>query len=120
MSETGPTLHRDAAMVDGATRWQTFLRVILPLSGGILVFIFLNQFIGTYAEYILSSILLTGVDKWTVGLMLISFTSDRSVSWGIFAAAATLGALPIVLLFYSFQRFFVGGAVAGVAAAVIG
>lgn len=111
--ESLPISLEEAALVDGATRWQTFLRVILPLSGGILVFIFLNQFIGTYAEYILSSILLTGVDKWTVGLMLISFTSDRSVSWGIFAAAATLGALPIVLLFYSFQRFFVGGAVSG-------
>ncbi|MFD2608768.1 sugar ABC transporter permease [Deinococcus taklimakanensis] len=111
--ESLPLSLEEAALVDGATRWQTFLRVILPLSGGILVFIFLNQFIGTYAEYILSSILLTGVDRWTVGLMLISFTSDRSVSWGIFAAAATLGALPIVALFYAFQRYFVGGAVAG-------
>lgn len=112
--ESLPESLEEAAMVDGATRWQTFLRVVLPLSGGILVFIFLNQFIGTYAEYILSSILLTGVDKWTVGIMLQSFTSGQfSTKWGIFAAAATLGALPIIALFYSFQQFFVGGAVAG-------
>lgn len=112
--ESLPESLEEAAMVDGATRWQTFLRVVLPLSGGMLVFIFLNQFIGTYAEYILSSILLTGVEKWTVGIMLLSFTSGQfSTKWGIFAAAATLGALPIVALFYGFQQFFVGGAVAG-------
>ena len=103
-----------AAMVDGATRWQTFLRVVLPLSGGILVFIFLNQFIGTYAEFILANVLLTGVERWTVGVMLLSFTSAQfATKWGIFAAAATLGALPIIFLFYGFQRYFVGGAVAG-------
>ncbi|WP_102125402.1 sugar ABC transporter permease [Deinococcus planocerae] len=112
--ESLPESLEEAAMVDGATRWQTFLRVVLPLSGGILVFIFLNQFIGTYAEFILANVLLTGVEKWTVGVMLLSFTSAQfATKWGIFAAAATLGALPIIFLFYGFQRYFVGGAVAG-------
>ncbi|WP_309571898.1 sugar ABC transporter permease [Deinococcus sp.] len=112
--ESLPESLEEAAMVDGATRWQTFLRVELPLSGGILVFIFLNQFIGTYAEFILANVLLTGVEKWTVGVMLLSFTSGQfSTKWGIFAAAATLGALPIVALFYGFQQFFVGGTVSG-------
>ncbi|WP_288433125.1 sugar ABC transporter permease [uncultured Deinococcus sp.] len=112
--ESLPESLEEAAMVDGATRWQTFVRVVLPLSGGILVFIFLNQFIGTYAEYILSSVLLTGVDKWTVGIMLQSFTQGQfNTKWGVFSAAATLGALPIVALFYGFQGYFVGGAVSG-------
>ncbi|MFC4427602.1 sugar ABC transporter permease [Deinococcus navajonensis] len=112
--ESLPESLEEAAMVDGATRWQTFLRVVLPLSGGMLVFIFLNQFIGTYAEFILANILLTGVEKWTVGIMLLSFSQGQfSTKWGVFAAAATLGALPIVALFYGFQRYFVGGTVAG-------
>ncbi|ACO45826.1 sugar ABC transporter permease [Deinococcus deserti] len=112
--ESLPESLEEAAMVDGATRWQTFLRVVLPLSGGMLVFIFLNQFIGTYAEFILANILLTGVEKWTVGIMLLSFTQGQfSTKWGVFAAAATLGALPIVALFYGFQQYFVGGATAG-------
>ena len=112
--ESLPESLEEAAMVDGATRWQTFLRVVLPLSGGILAFIFLNQFIGTYAEFILANVLLTGVEKWTVGVMLLSFTAGQfSTKWGIFAAAATLGALPIIALFYGFQRYFVGGTLAG-------
>jgi arabinogalactan oligomer/maltooligosaccharide transport system permease protein len=112
--ESLPESLEEAAMVDGATRWQTFLRVVLPLSGGILAFIFLNQFIGTYAEFILANVLLTGVEKWTVGVMLLSFTAGQfSTKWGIFAAAATLGALPIIALFYGFQRYFVGGTLSG-------
>ncbi|GMA13698.1 sugar ABC transporter permease [Deinococcus metallilatus] len=112
--ESLPESLEEAAMVDGATRWQTFLRVVLPLSGGMLAFIFLNQFIGTYAEFILANVLLTGVEKWTVGVMLLSFTQGQfSTKWGIFAAAAMLGALPIIALFYGFQGYFVGGAVAG-------
>ena len=112
--ESLPESLEEAALVDGATRWQAFLRVVLPLSGGMLAFIFLNQFIGTYAEFILANVLLTGVEKWTVGVMLLSFTSGQfSTQWGIFAAAAALGALPIVALFYGFQQYFVGGTVAG-------
>ncbi|GAA0511596.1 sugar ABC transporter permease [Deinococcus depolymerans] len=112
--ESLPESLEEAAMVDGATRWQTFVQIVLPLSGGIMVFIFLNQFIGTYAEFILANVLLTGVEQWTVGVMLRSFTTGQfSTKWGVFAAASTLGALPIIALFYGFQSYFVGGAVAG-------
>jgi len=112
--ESLPESLEEAAMVDGATRWQTFVRIVLPLSTSMLVFIFLNQFIGTYAEYVIASQVLTGVEKWSVGIMLQSFTEGQfNTKWGIFAAAAVTGALPIVALFYSFQQYFVGGALAG-------
>lgn len=112
--ESLPESLEEASLVDGATRWQAFARVVLPLSGSILVFMFLNQFIGTYAEFIISSRVLTGVENWTVGVMLQSFTEGQfSTKWGVFAAAAVVGALPIIALFYGFQRFFVSGAVAG-------
>lgn len=112
--ESLPESLEEAAMIDGASRWGAFTRVVLPLSGSMLVFIFLNQFIGTYAEFILANVLLTGVDQWTVGVLLKNFTSGQfNTKWGIFAAAATLGSLPIVALFYGFQGYFVGGTTAG-------
>jgi arabinogalactan oligomer / maltooligosaccharide transport system permease protein len=109
-----PLSLEEAAMVDGCTRWQVFYKIVLPLSGPILVFIFLNQFIGTYAEFILSNIILTGVDNWTVGMSLRNFTQGQfSTKWGVFAAASVVGSLPIVALFYGFQQFFTSGTTAG-------
>ena len=87
---------------------------MLPLSGPVLVFVFVNQFIGTYAEFLISNLVLTGVDHWTVGMSLRNFVNGAfSTKWGVFAAASIVGALPIVLLFYLFQRFFTGGMTAG-------
>ena len=79
-----------------------------------LVFIFLQQFIGTYAEFFLANILLAaGVDNWNIGLGLRSFAQQFTAEYGKFSAAAVLGALPIVALFYGFQQFFVSGALSG-------
>ena len=104
----------EAAYIDGATRFQAFLWIILPLSAPIFVFIFLLQFVGTYSEFILANLVLTGVEKWTVGVGLYSFTTGQfQTKWGIFAAASVLGSLPILLIFYGFQQYFVSGYTAG-------
>jgi arabinogalactan oligomer / maltooligosaccharide transport system permease protein len=110
-----PMSLEEAALVDGCTRWSAFTRIVLPLSGPMLVFIFLNQFIGTYAEFFLATILLTGADSWNlgVGLKVLAPAGFNTQYFGIFAAAAVLGSLPIVALFYSFQQVFVGGALSG-------
>lgn len=112
--ESLPASLEEAALVDGCTRWSAYWRIVLPLSGPMLVFIFLNQFIGTYAEFLLANIILTGATSWNVGVGLRSFQSSQfTTNYGPFAAAAVLGSLPIVILFYAFQQVFVSGTVAG-------
>ncbi|RDI94864.1 sugar ABC transporter permease [Meiothermus sp. QL-1] len=104
----------EAALIDGASRWQVFTRILLPLSAPMFVFIFLLQFVGTYSEFIVANLFLTGVDAWTVGMGLRNFTTGQfSTKWGLFAAAAVVGSLPILLTFYGFQRYFVSGYTAG-------
>lgn len=104
----------EAAMVDGATRWGAFTRVIIPISVPMLLFIFLLQFIGTYSEFILANTLLQGQENWTVGMGLRNFTSGRfDTQWGALAASAVLGSLPILLIFYSFQDALTGDHAAG-------
>ncbi len=116
--ESLPASLEEAALVDGTTRWGAFTRIVLPLSGPMLVFIFLLQFIGTYAEFLLANVLLSGAANWNVGVGLRSFGvsgggTTAAVVYGQFAAAAVLGAVPIVALFYGFQQVFVSGTVAG-------
>ena len=113
LDSISPSLE-EAARVDGATRWGAFWRIILPVSIPMLLFIFLLQFIGTYSEFIMANILLTGEDKWTVGVGLRAFTSGQfNTQWGALAASAVLGSLPILIIFYSFQGSLTGQHTAG-------
>ena len=113
LESISPSLE-EAALVDGTTRWGAFWRIVLPISVPMLLFIFLLQFIGTYSEFILANILLTGDDKWTVGIGLRAFTSGQfQTQWGTLAASAVLGSLPILIIFYSFQNALTGQYTAG-------
>jgi arabinogalactan oligomer/maltooligosaccharide transport system permease protein len=113
LESISPSLE-EAAMVDGATKWQVFTKILLPLSAPMFVFIFLLQFVGTYSEFVLANLVLTGVENWNVGVGLRSFTTGQfQTKWGVFAAASVLGSLPILFLFYGFQQYFVSGYTAG-------
>lgn len=113
LDSLSPSLE-EQAMVDGATRFGAFWRVILPISVPMLLFIFLNQFISTYSEFILANTLLVGQDRWTVGVGLRNFTTGQfATQWGAMAAAAVLGSLPILAIFYSFQEALTGQYTAG-------
>lgn len=112
--DTIPHELEESAMIDGATRFQTFLWIIFPLARPILAVIFILSFIGTYSDFLLPSILLTGTEKYTfaVGLRLFIYF-QYATRWGIFAAASMLGALPIMVIFLSLQRFLVSGLTRG-------
>jgi arabinogalactan oligomer/maltooligosaccharide transport system permease protein len=113
LESISPSLE-EAALVDGATRWGAFIRIILPISIPMLLFIFLLQFIGTYSEFILANTLLMGQENWTVGIGLRNFTVGRyDTQWGALAASAVLGSIPILLIFYAFQDALTGQHTAG-------
>lgn len=104
----------EAATVDGASHWQTFWLVMMPLVRPILVVVGLLIFIGTYSEFVLSRIMLTSVDQYTLAVGLSLFIRDQYANrWGIFAAGSLIGAVPIVVLFLVFQQYLVGGLTAG-------
>jgi ABC-type maltose transport system permease subunit len=104
----------EAATVDGASHWQTFWLVILPLVRPILVVIGLLIFISTYSEYVLARIMLQSSDQYTLAVGLSLFIQNQYANrWGIFAAGSLVGAIPIVVIFLIFQRYLVGGLTAG-------
>lgn len=112
--DTIPSSLEESAMMDGATPFQAFWMIILPLARPILAVIFLLQFIGTYSEFILASILITSSEKYTLAVGLQMFIQDQYASrWGVFSAASVLGALPIVILFLFLQKYLVSGLTAG-------
>ncbi len=112
--DTIPHELEESAMIDGATPFQAFIRIILPLARPILAVIFILTFIGIYSEFLLASILLTGAEQYTlpVGLKLF-ITGEYARRWGDFAAASVLGALPIMVLFLLLQGQIISGLTRG-------
>ncbi|MFW6034742.1 MAG: sugar ABC transporter permease [Halothermotrichaceae bacterium] len=108
--DTIPRSLEEAAYIDGASRFQAFYKIILPLSRPILAVLFVLQFIGSYSEYILARILLTSSEKFTLPVGMFMFIVDQyGQRWGIFAAGALMGAIPIVIFFFLSQQHMVSG-----------
>jgi maltose/maltodextrin transport system permease protein len=103
----------EAAMVDGASTWQAFYHILLPLSVPILMVVFILAFIMSIMEYPMASVLLLDEDKLTLAVGAQQYLAEHNPRWGDFAAAAVLSGLPITLAFLLCQRWIAGGLTAG-------
>jgi maltose/maltodextrin transport system permease protein len=111
--DTLPVEIEEAARVDGATAWQSFWRVLLPMALPILVVVFMLAFIGAIIEYPVASVLLSQQDQLTLAVGSKLFVQDHNFRWGDFAAAAILSGLPITAIFLLAQRWMIAGLAAG-------
>jgi arabinogalactan oligomer/maltooligosaccharide transport system permease protein len=112
--DTVPRDIDESAMVEGATDWQIFTRLILPLLRPILVVIGILNYIGTYGEFVLARVLLKSNEQYTlmVGLQIFAGAMfDQRL--GVFAAGALIGALPIMIIYLALQDQIVGGLTQG-------
>jgi ABC-type maltose transport system permease subunit len=109
--DTVPRDLDESARVDGASNLQVFWYVLLPLVRPILAVIAILTFISTYSDFLVARVLLSSTENYTLAVGLTLFLREYTQQWGIFAAAALLGALPIVFLVL--QRQLVGGLARG-------
>ena len=98
-----------AAQIDGATPWQTFRYVFLPMSVPILAVVFILSFIFLVTEYPAAAVLLRETDNMTLAVGARQYLYDQRYLWGDFAAAAILSGFPITLVFLLAQRYLVSG-----------
>lgn len=112
--DTIPRAIDESGMVDGASHFQIFYHLLLPLLRPILVVIGILSFIGTYGDFVLARVLLNDVDKYTLMVGLQIFTAGQfDQKWGVFAAGALLGALPIMIIYLALQDQIMGGLTSG-------
>lgn len=111
--ETIPVEIEECAKVDGATHWQAFRYVLLPMAIPILMVVFLLAFIGTIIEYPVASVLLREEPNLTLAVGSKYYLYQQKYLWGDFAAAAVLSGLPITLVFLAAQRWIVSGLTSG-------
>ncbi|MFA7076132.1 MAG: ABC transporter permease subunit [Candidatus Izemoplasmatales bacterium] len=105
----------EAAMVDGASRFQTLIKVILPLAKPMLAVVAIQSFVIAYNEYVIASTVMTqGLNTMPLSVGLQSMISGQyGTNWSMYCAAAILGSIPMIILFYSLQKYFIGGITEG-------
>lgn len=112
-SQTLPGELLEAAKIDGAGELRTFLRIALPIIrpgiGALAIFTFVN----TWNDYFMQLIMLKSSDAITVSLGIARLQSEFATNYGLMMAGATLSAVPILLVFLLFQKYFTQGITMG-------
>jgi maltose/maltodextrin transport system permease protein len=111
--DTIPAEIEEAAQIDGATPFQAFARVLLPMAVPILAVVFVLAFIFAIIEYPVASTLLSSQGQYTLAVGSKQYLYEQQYLWGDFAAAAVLAGLPITAVFLLAQRWLVSGLTAG-------
>lgn len=113
--DTVPYEIDEAAMIDGANRFQILIHIVFPLVKPILCVVAIQSFVLTYNEYAIASMLITsGAEHMTVAVGLQSLIYGQlQQNWGMYCAGAVIASLPILLLFYTLQKYFIGGLTEG-------
>lgn len=112
-SEGIPSSLLEAARIDGAGEVKTFMNVALPIIqpgiGALAIFTFINA----WNEYPLQLIMLSKTEAKTIALGIAGLQSEMSNDFGLIMAGAALAAVPIILVFLAFQKYFTQGITMG-------
>ncbi len=109
-----PNDMEESARVDGATRWQAFYLITLPLAVPGIVSAGIFTFTLSWSEYLYALVLISKDALQTVPVAVPNAASSGDVfMWGAFMAAALAGSLPVVLIYAFFMRYFVSGMTVG-------
>jgi len=107
--DTIPRELSSAAKIDGASEFQTYWLIILPLSRAALAAVALFTFLANWNDFIGPLIYLSDKSQFTLAIGLYGFLSRVKTEWGLLMAAATLMVSPVIVLFFFTQRTFIQG-----------
>jgi N,N'-diacetylchitobiose transport system permease protein len=103
----------EAALVDGCSRWQTFTRIILPLTGPGLVATSIYGFIQAWNEYLIINTLNSSPNQQNLMAWLLNNQTTRQTFWGPLMAGAVITSLPVVIFFLAIQKNIAAGLTSG-------
>ncbi len=103
----------EAATIDGATDFQTFMRVILPLSMAPILTVMILNGVWIWNDFFIALVLSTKPSVETLPLGILNFFGVYSTEWGLIFASVVLSALPVVALYLLMTRRFIAGMTAG-------
>ncbi len=111
--DTIPASLEEAARIDGASPWQAFYKVILPLAAPALVITALFSFMSAWNEYVVAAVVLQDTELFTLPVGLKLFQSSLATQWGLYAAGSLLVSIPVIALFLVLSRYLISGLTLG-------
>ncbi|WP_173923322.1 carbohydrate ABC transporter permease [Agromyces sp. Marseille-P2726] len=104
----------EAAEVDGASRWTAFWRIILPMCRPIIISVIILHILFAWNEYLFAMVFTSGTDMQTLPVGLTSLMSKHGTDYPVVFAGMVIAALPVVVLFFACQRYFIKGLADGI------
>lgn len=111
--ETLPSELEDAILIDGGNYFTIFFKMILPLSKPALATVSIFSFLGFWDEYILALTFIDDPALRTLPVAIATFFGHHTTDWGLVFAASLIAIVPVIFIFISLQRYFVGGLTSG-------
>lgn len=109
--ETIPRELEEAVLVDGGSRWDIFIKIILPLSKPGLAVVAIFTFLYAWNEFPWAHVAIREGSRRTLPVAIALFQSQYLTQWGLLFAATTIASIPVIIVFVIFQRYFIQGVV---------
>lgn len=103
----------EAMRIDGAGAWRRYWQLALPLARPALATAAIFSFLGSWDEYVWAMTIITDPAKRTLPLAIALFSGAHATNWGLTFAASVIALVPVLIVFFLFQRQLVGGITAG-------
>ncbi|MDI3472652.1 MAG: raffinose/stachyose/melibiose transport system permease protein [Thermotogaceae bacterium] len=103
----------ESALMDGATPWKIFSRIVLPLSRPALVVVTIVNFVAVWNDFFYPLILINDRSKETVPLAITVFFGEFSQQWHLISTALWIAVFPIIIIFFALSRYFISGMTQG-------
>jgi len=101
----------DAARIDGCSSWGVFWKIIMPMSTPVIAMVVIFTFNGQWNEFLNALVYLQNSRNFTLALGLRMFQGEAAASWHLLMAASLLTMLPVLVLFFAAQKYFIQGVV---------
>lgn len=99
----------EAATLDGCSKWQLLWRIILPIAKPAVATLVITDFLATWNEYLLASVIINDNTKKTVPVGLMTFVGEHGTDYGFLCAGVLMSVIPVLTVYLIFQRHFVEG-----------
>ena len=99
----------ESAYIDGCNKWQLFWKIILPVAKPAVATLVITDFLSTWNEYLLASVIINDNTMITVPVGIMTFVGEHGTDYGYLCAGVLLSVIPVLIVYLIFQRYFVEG-----------